>query len=96
MTINMILTMAVTVTEGNIVQSFGSWIRDSTPQRSISGKSLAWINSSTVLVNINLACLSPIKLFEVIAHTSVHSVSFNGSGRPQLETDYSVGVEMRP
>ena len=69
------------MTEGNIVQSFGSWIRHSTPQRSISGKSLAWINSSTVLVNINLACLSPIKLFEVIAHTNLvprsHSVTGN-------------------
>ena len=60
----MILPMLVTMIEVNIVQS---WIQDSTPQRSISGKSLAWINSSTVLVNINLAYLSPIKLFEVIA-----------------------------
>lgn len=28
--------MPVKMIEGNIVQSFGSWIRDSTPQRSIS------------------------------------------------------------
>ena len=76
MTMNMILTMTMTMIEGNIVQSFGSRVRDSMLLGSSSGKSLAWINSSTVVVNINLACLSPIKLFEAIAHTSVHSVSF--------------------